>query len=470
VASDSPTPQTGDTPSAPVTPPRVPGIVFAMTALPAAVALVFSLLIGIISAVAAEGEAGSAFRVGPTLGALLLGQGLYASIRVAFLFSSSGTFGAIPIGYIIICALVLTRLGFVSAWLKVRRAWFLPAAAGGIVAFLVAPLLVVLGESDFSGDGFRMILGAENRPLAAFVVGAAPWLLAVLYANMDVARRIVVGLFGLQVLAALYAAGALFVNSEDLSFGAALGATLLMFIVALGYAANVVSLVVTLPFFGSVGIRIAGNADFNETFGLYGFMREEPGLLVPYFIILVAVAGVVALAVMVPPPATMQDALAEVRRFLLAATAILLPALWLGRIYGSVGGDAFGFGSLAVDSWVGSTGQPFRWIGMAIAMGVVHLLTLVVRARQAGMSWAADQALASQGRSLATDARSRAKSLAEQASAAAEAARAAAASAAASAPAPSAPAPSAPAAPYAPPSAPAADAGETSSEGPSPSP
>jgi hypothetical protein len=411
--------------------PRVPAIVLAMAALPVAVVLAISLLGGLVAAVAAEDMAGSAFRLGPALGSLLLGQEVGFFARVVFMFGLDTSLSAIPFGLVMISAFVLTRIGFVAAWLTVRKAWFLPAAVGAVAAFLVAPLLVAIGgDARFVGEFFRVGFESSNRPLAALVVGAAPWLLAVLYKNMDVARWLTLGLLGLQSLVAVVlAVGVAYEVFVDLGFGVAIGVGLIVLVVALAFSANATTLAVTLPFFGTIGAGERDSSGVEFSVGIVGLLRET-STVAPYLLILVAIAGIVALAMAVPPQASMRQALLATRRFLLAATAVILPVLWLGRLNGAFAGDVSGLGSGSYDAWVGSTAQPFRWILMALAMGAAHLVVLIVRARQAGMSWASDSALADQGRSLASDARSRAKVLAEQASTAAEAARAAAASAA----------------------------------------
>jgi hypothetical protein len=115
---------------------------------------------------------------------------------------------------------------------------------------------------------------------------------------------------------------------------------------------------------------------------------------------------------------------------LIAATATVLPLLLLGSIRGDLGGE-LGLLDLFIGSFsggnfstsVGSTGQPLRWLLIAIVAGLILFLTHVIAARQAGLSWSSDQNLSASGQEIVKSTSMRLKGAAEQARQAAEAAR-----------------------------------------------
>lgn len=411
---------------------NVPLLVHAGAAIMPIIALGLAILLGVLSAII--GRELSSFGVGPAVASMLLGQGLTGRVGILLLGDVSASVALVPFGVILPVAFLLDRIGFTSPWLRVKHARFLPAAVGGVAAIVIGFLLSLISESGIRSSVLLIAFDASPRPLWAFVAGAAPWLLAVLIANFPAARRILLGLLALEALLVLGVV--VLTGYAGLESGIGLGSTLVamlgMLIVTLAVSANVVAALVVLPLGGALGAR---TSESSFSIGFYELFLDRPDTPVLVLLLIVAIGSVILSALRAGTPSDLRDALLKARTFLLAATVAILPILLLGRLYGDFGAgllDAFvgGFlgGSFGVG--VGSSGQPLRWILIALFAGIIHVATSVVLARRAGLSWASDQNLSAAGQGVVAETSSRFKGAAERARQAAEAAKAAGQSAA----------------------------------------
>lgn len=410
--------------------PSIPLVVHAGASLLSALAVVVALLVGLASAII-EGEL-EAFGLGPAVGSMLLGQGLGFETGIRFGPGLSATVGFVPFGIIVPAAFVLRRIGFTAAWLKVRSARLLPAAAGGLVAVFVSLLLTLPDEGGFGTRFFAVAADSTFRPGWAFVAGAAPWLLAVLLANNAIAAAILRGLVALQGLVVLGVFGLIIVEGLDAGapFLGLLGFALFFAVATLAISINLVTMVLAVPLGGAIGVRFG---DFSESVGLITLLQEDPSTPVLWTGVLLSVAGIALLAWRDGPSSDFPVALLRIRNILIATTAVILPMLVLGRLYGDFGAelgllDPFvgrsGSGSFSAS--VGSSGQPLRWLIIAPVMALLLLITQVILARTAGLSWASNDSLSARGQDIARTTSGTLRGAAERAKRAAEAARAAA--------------------------------------------
>ncbi len=411
-----------------VTPrPSIPLVVHASAAAMSAVAIVVAVLYGLIAAISDQSLAAAS--AGPMFGASLLGQGLGVDAGIRFGPRLSLTAGFVPFGLVVLIALVLPRLGFVSAWLRVRSARILPALAGGAVAVVVSLLLASLADTRIGTQFLVLDAEVQFRPLWAFITGAAPWLLAVLFANSAAAAAMLRGLLALQAVFVVGLTG--YVMVELLDSEAPLTVILLvslgLVLPLLAVSANLIAMLLVFPLGGALGIRAPGDS---LSIGFVELLRANPSVPILWGLVAVSVAAVVLIGWRDGASPDLRTALRHIRTSLVTATAVILPMLLLGNLYGSLGGelgllDLFvgRVSGLDFSTSVGSTGQPLRWILILLVAGIILLLTHVVAARRAGLSWASDQSLTATGQNIARTTSTRLRSATEQAKRAAEAAR-----------------------------------------------
>ena len=417
------TEQTNDVPAK----PSIPPVVYAGAALLSLFALVVAVLVGIIAA--ALGREAQLLALGPIIGGMMLGQGLEFGGAIVFGPSISSSIAFLPFGVIVPAAFVLQRIGFTSAWLRVRSARFLPALAGGVAAFVVALLLTRPSGADYVGFDFRFFVEPAFRPGWAFLAGAAPWLFAVLMANHAPSRDILRGLLVLQGLFIVLIAGFFVyvaVREEGITdiaflvgafFGAMLG--------AIPIVINTIAITLVAPFGGAIGAR---TTDFStDAEGLLFLLRQDPSSARLWGIVLIAVGSVVLLGWRIGPSSDLRSALLGIRSTLIGATAVVLPILLLGRIYGSFAAELglLGSGRSDFSASFGSAGLALRWPLILLLMALVLLITQVVVAQRAGLSWASNENLTTQGQALVRTTSGTLRGAAERARLAAEAATAA---------------------------------------------
>lgn len=417
------TEQTNDVPAKPTIPP----VVYAGAALLSLFALVVAVLVGIITA--AAGREAQLLTVGPIIGGMMLGQGVEFGGAIVFGPSISTSIAFLPFGVIVPAAFVLERIGFTSAWLRVRSARFLPAIAGGVAAFVAALLLTRPSGADYSGFDFRFFVEPAFRPGWAFLAGAAPWLFAVLMANHAPSRDILRGLLVLQGLSIVLIAGWFVyfgVREEGITeiaflvggfFGAMLG--------AMPIVTNTIAQALVVPFGGAVGARTTNFSTDAE--GLLSLLRENPSAPALWVTVLIAVGSVVLLGWRIGPSSDLRSALLGIRSTLIGATAVVLPILLLGRIYGGFAAELglLGSGRADFSASFGSAGLALRWPLILLLMALVLLVTQVVVAQRAGLSWASSENLTAQGQAIARTTSGTLRGAAERARLAAEAASAA---------------------------------------------
>lgn len=407
--------------------PSIPVVVHASAAAISFIALALALLLGVVAAFVGGGL--GAAGAGPMFGAMLLGQGVEVEARVLFGPRLSAATAFVPLGAIVPLAFRLTRIGFAREWLRVRRGRILPAFAGGFVAVVVGFLLSTIGDVSVGLSLASFGAQVTSRPLWAFAVGAAPWLLAALIINSPPAARILRGLFVLQIVSVVLAVGylLLLLLELDLSAGLFIGAFLGLTVAGFMFSTNLLLILLVLPLGGAVGIRYGGET---LSVGMVTLLRQAPSQPVLWGLVVFAVAAVVLLGWRDGAAPDLRTALVRTRTTLIAATATVLPMLLLGSIYGDAASELGflsrffgGFSGGSFSTSFGSTGQPARWVIVAVVSGLILFVTHVVAARRAGLSWASDQSLSSSGQDIVKTTSGRLRNAAEQARQAAEAAR-----------------------------------------------
>lgn len=405
----------------------IPWVVHAGAALVPALAIVVALVVGVIASVVAGTL--EPLSLGTMVGAMMLGQGLdvFAAAGFPLGMRFRATLGFVPFGVIVPAAFVLHRVGFTSAWLRVRSARLLPAVAGGLASFVVAILLTRPSEPTFRGDLIAFVVEASFRPGWALLVGAAPWLLAVLLANHAPSATILRGLLILQgiVVAGIMLLSGYVFFEEGAPFSVVIAVTLIAGILGLAVSTNLIAMLLVMPLGGAVGARFG---EFSESFSLLEFLRNDSSNLYLWALIAVSVGGTALLGWRAGPHPDLRSAVRSVGDTFIGATAVVLPMLLFGRFYGDLSSELglAGFrlpgGSAAFAASFGSSGQPVRWVLILAVMGLILLVTHVLAAQQAGLSWASSENLSTQGQTIARTASGTLRDAAERARLAAEAA------------------------------------------------
>lgn len=423
--------------------PSIPWVVHAGAAIVPAFAVLVAVLVGLTSAISFREV--EALSVGAAFGGLMVGQGIGLGGSILFGPRFFFTAGFVPFGIVVPAAFLLNRIGFTSAWLRVKGAQLLPAASGAVAAFVVALLLTRPSGLDLRTFEFSVGIESAFRPGWALVAGAAPWLLAVLLANHAPSAAIMRGILALQ--AVLVVGSTLFVGyvalDEGLPAAAVIGGSIGFAFAILAMSANLIVMVLVVPLGGGIGLRVG---EFRESAGIVTALQENSSDPYLWTVIVISVAAVIALGWLDGPSSDLSMALVRIRSTLIGATAVILPMLVLGRFYGNLGGQIGLLGDFIggrtggdLDASVGSSGQPLRWLLILVSMAVLMLLTHVVVARQAGLSWASNESLNARSQQIVRTTSGTLRGAAEQARLAAEQARLAAEAAASSAGAAAAP-------------------------------
>ena len=416
---------------------NVPWIVLLAAGLPVLVAFLVAVVGAVVAAVVANEPLDTiAF---PAILGLLSGNEVGAS-AAGEMFDSGGSgragVRALPLGLVTISALVLSRVGFTRAWLQVglRNFGWAPPVAGVLLVLGAWFVAMVVGSFTGIDVGFASASMSLRPTLTGLLlVGAGPWLLAMLMVRWTVARNLVWGLMGLQAVFASvvtsYAANDI-IGDRWMTGGEQAS---LLITIALGSVVWSLNGVVTLlwwPFLGALGMggsaaALGGMAGESMRFGFLEAAGETPWLWV---LPPIGVAGVVLLAWFQPPPRSWTEVRLQVGRLMLALGVVFVPGLWAGRLRMNGQGDVAGeflnelfwmgpTGSIEarITATVGAVGMPLRFVPALLAWALLAFVVAVLAAQSSGATWASNDALAGEARRAGGSLAARAKAAAEAA-------------------------------------------------------
>lgn len=459
--SDEP-PQGAEGDSAPM--PRMPGlpnlrldvpvIVLIAAALPMIIAGVFALIAATITSLLLEGDGGGLEAFATTLGLLAGHEVAYSGSAEVFMVRGSGSFAIrfAPLGSVVLSAWLLTRIGFTRAWLSLPQMRWLPAGAGVLISLIAFFVAAIAGSSGGLDLGF-VALSMDVRPslTGLLLVGAGPWLLARLMVRWVVARNLVWGLVGLQLLFTVVLLGSVIDNGvrvENVGFGELMAQLVGAALFGVAYAPNLIGALLWWPFLGLLGFggnvaTLVSFAGERTAFTFFEAASEEPLLwLAP----IIAGVGLLATLWFQPVPRSQVEVGRRVGRDVTAFAAVLFTLLWAGRMRSEVTGDfaselAYDFGGnemfdfgegmgAALDVYAGAVGIPIRVVPLLALVALLGWLLALYAAQSSGVSWASPDAVTADARRVGGSLVSRARSAAQAAQTAAASSAAAATAAA----------------------------------------
>lgn len=434
---DQPRPEEHAVSSGPLSGFNVPWIVLLAAGLPVLVAFVVATVGALFAAViASEPFDTVAF---PVLLGLLSGNEVGATAAAAmFDTAASGRAAvrALPLGVVTISAVVLSRVGFTRAWLGVGLrsfGWALPIT-GGLLVLAAWFLATIVGSFTGIDVGFASAsLSLRPTLTGLLLVGAGPWLLAMLMVRWPVARNVVWGLVGLQAVFAttvtVYVANDI-IGTPWMTGGEQAAQIIWTALGSVVWSLNAVVALLWWPFLGALGAggsaaTIGGMAGETMHLGFLEAAGQNPGLWV---LPAIGVAGVVLLSWFQPPPRSWTEVRLHVGRLTLALGAVFLPGLWAGRLrihgQGDIAAELLsevpwvgptGSAAARLTATVGAVGMPLRLVPALIAWALLAFIVAVVAAQTSGATWASNDALAGEARRAGESLTARAKAAAEAA-------------------------------------------------------